>query len=143
MNRVCLIGRLTKDPELRTTQNGTSQTTFTIAVNRKTTNDDGERQADFISCKAWRTTADNIFKYFYKGDQIAVEGHIQTGSYDAMDGTKRYTTDVVIDNFTFVGTKETSKAGDKQQDIVKQETSDPFKDMGDEIGALDDGDMPF
>lgn len=140
MNRVCLIGRLTKDPELRTTKSGTSQTTFTIAVNRRTQNDDGTRQADFINCIAWRDTADLIKKYFVKGKEIGIEGRIQTGSYDAFDGSKRYTTDIVVDNFNFIGNKETN---DKKDDIVKQDVEDPFEDVGEEIGTLDENDLPW
>lgn len=142
MNRVVLVGRLTRDPELRTNTSGISKTTFTIAVNRRTTNEEGEREADFISCVAWRGIAETIAKYFKKGREIAVEGRIQTGSYEANDGTMRYTTDVVVDNLTFIGNKET-QAGDKTQDIQKEEAEDPFKDMGEEIGALDDDDLPF
>lgn len=142
MNRACLVGRLTKDPELRTTTKGTNQAKFTIAVNRRIANEDGERQADFISCIAWNKNAENIAKYFTKGREIAIDGHIQTGSYDANDGTKRYTTDVIVDFFSFVDSKET-QVGNKEQDIQKQEVEDPFKDIGEEIGALDDDDLPF
>lgn len=133
---------MTKDPELRTNTSGVSKTTFTIAVNRKTSNEDGERQADFISCVAWRGIAETIAKYFKKGREIAIEGRIQTGSYEANDGTMRYTTDVVVDNLTFIGNKE-SQAGDKKEDIKTQEVEDPFKDMGEEIGALDESELPF
>lgn len=142
MNRVCLIGRLTKDPELRTTKSGTNQTTFTIAVNRRMLNENGEKQADFINCVAWNKNAENIAKYFVKGKEIAIEGHIQTGSYDAFDGTKRYTTDVIVDFFDFIGNKSDVQAGDKEQDIVKQEVNDPWKDMGD-IVELDSSELPF
>ncbi len=142
MNRVCLIGRLTRDPELRTSTSGISQTTFTIAVNRRTTNDDGERQADFINCIAWRGVAETIAKYFVKGKEIGIDGHIQTGSYDAFDGTKRYTTDVVVDNLTFVGNKNEIQSGDKEHDIQKQDVDDPFKDFGDEV-ELDSSELPF
>lgn len=143
MNRVCLIGRLTRDPELRTSTSGISQTTFTIAVNRRTTNEDGERQADFINCIAWRGIAETIAKYFVKGKEIGIDGHIQTGSYDAFDGTKRYTTDVIVDFFDFIGSKETQvQEREKEQDIVKEDVEDPWKDMGD-IVELDSSELPF
>ena len=147
MNRVVLVGRLTRDPELRTTASGTSQTRFTLAVNRRTAGADGQREADFISCVAWRGTAEAIAKYLKKGRELAVEGRIQTGSYDAQDGTKRYTTDVVVDNFTFIGSGSGANTSDidngPSNDIATTDISDdPFKDFGDEV-ALSDDDLPF
>jgi len=147
MNRVVLVGRLTKDPELRTTASGISQTRFTLAVNRRTAGADGQREADFISCVAWRGTAEAIAKYLTKGRELAVEGRIQTGSYDAQDGTKRYTTDVVVDNFTFIGSGSGSTAANtdngSSSDIATTDISeDPFKDFGNEV-ALSDDDLPF
>ncbi len=148
MNRVVLVGRLTRDPELRTTASGISQTRFTLAVNRRTQNQDGQREADFISCVAWRGTAEAIAKYLTKGRELAVEGRIQTGSYDAQDGTKRYTTDVVVDNFTFIGSGANSNTGNDinngpSEDIATTDISeDPFKDFGNEV-ALSDDDLPF
>ena len=148
MNRVVLVGRLTRDPEMRTTSSGISQTRFTLAVNRRSTGQNGEREADFISCVAWRGTAEAIAKYLTKGRELAVEGRIQTGSYDAQDGTKRYTTDVVVDNFTFIGSGNGSTAPTYQNngasnDIATTDISeDPFKDFGSEV-ALSDDDLPF
>ena len=147
MNRVVLVGRLTKDPELRTTSSGISQTRFTLAVNRRGTGQDGQREADFISCVAWRGTAEAIAKYLKKGRELAVEGRIQTGSYDAQDGTKRYSTDVVVDNFTFIGSGSGANTNDidngPSNDIATTDISeDPFKDFGDEV-ALSDDDLPF
>ncbi len=148
MNRVVLVGRLTRDPEMRTTSSGISQTRFTLAVNRRTAGQSGEREADFINCVAWRGTAEAIAKYLTKGRELAVEGRIQTGSYDAQDGTKRYTTDVVVDNFTFIGSGNGSTAPTYQNngasnDIATTDISeDPFKDFGSEV-ALSDDDLPF
>ncbi len=148
MNRVVLVGRLTRDPEMRTTSSGISQTRFTLAVNRRSTGQNGEREADFISCVAWRGTAEAIAKYLTKGRELAVEGRIQTGSYDAQDGTKRYTTDVVVDNFTFIGsgngsTTPTYQNNGASNDIATTDISeDPFKDFGSEV-ALSDDDLPF
>jgi single-strand DNA-binding protein len=147
MNRVVLVGRLTKDPELRTTASGLSQTRFTLAVNRRTSNPEGQN-ADFISCVAWRGTAEAIAKYLKKGRELAVEGRIQTGSYDAQDGTKRYTTDVVVDNFTFIGSGSGANTNNdiengSSEDIATTDISeDPFKDFGNEV-ALSDDDLPF
>ena len=140
MNKVILIGRLARDPEMRTTSSGISMTRFTIAVSRPFNTQDGQ-QTDFINCITWRRQAENVAKYCSKGSQVAVEGRIQVSSYDAQDGTKRYTTDVVCDNVTFLG----SKAGNTNftNDNYNAETSEvPFKDFGDEI-ALSDDDLPF
>ena len=149
MNRVVLVGRLTRDPEMRTTSSGISTTRFTLAVNRRGTNEDGQREADFISCVAWRGTAEAIAKYLKKGRELAVEGRLQTGSYDAQDGTKRYTTDVVVDNFTFIGSGANSSANNEEfndgpsDNIATTDISeDPFKDFGNEV-ALSDDDLPF
>lgn len=153
MNRVVLVGRLTRDPEMRTTSSGISQTRFTLAVNRRTTNQDGTREADFINCVAWRGTAEAIAKYLTKGRELAVEGRIQTGSYDAQDGTKRYTTDVVVDNFTFIGSGNgatnnyqsgnfDANNGPSNNIATTDISEDPFKDFGSEV-ALSDDDLPF
>jgi len=139
MNKVFLIGRLSNEPELRESTKGTKQTKFTIAVNRL------KEGADFISCIAWNKTAELINKYLRKGNQIALEGRITTGSYEDKQGNKRYTTDVNVENITFIGNNPV--AGDKEKDIVKQETDDPWKDMGTNINTdeivLDDKDLPF
>ena len=100
MNKAILIGRLTKEAELRTTASGTSSATFTLAVSRQFTNANGERETDFVSCVAWRKQAENIAKYCTKGSLVAVEGRIQTRNYDAQDGTKRYVTEVIVENCT-------------------------------------------
>lgn len=154
MNKVILIGRLARDPEMRTTMSGTNVTRFTLAVTRTYQDQNGERGADFINCVAWRRQAENIAKYCVKGSQVAVEGRIQTGSYDAQDGTKRYTTDIICDNCTFLGTKNSdssmSGSGNVNNNFTESEPSmptsdiseDPFKDFGEEI-ALSDDDLPF
>ncbi len=151
MNKVILIGRLTRDPEMRTTASGTNVTRFTIAVARNYQDQNGERTADFINCVAWRKQAENIAKYCVKGTQVAVEGRIQTGSYDTQDGTKRYTTDIICDNVTFLGSKgnndavvpEVEDAMDIEPPMPTTDiTEDPFKDFGEEI-ALSDDDLPF
>ncbi len=160
MNKVILIGRLARDPEMRTTMSGMNVTRFTIAVTRTYQDQNGERGADFINCVAWRKQAENIAKYCTKGTQVAVDGRIQTGSYDAQDGSKRYTTDIICDNVTFLGSKndnnsynnsfnnnnnynEQSFNANQSNDMPTSDISeDPFKDFGEEV-ALSDDDLPF
>ena len=148
MNKVILIGRLTRDPEMRTTTSGNNATSFTVAVSRTYTSSTGERETDFINCVAWRKQAENIAKYCTKGSQVAVEGRIQTRSYDAQDGTKRYVTEVLADSVTFLGSRngssspETSNFGSQTNVVETDISEDPFKDFGEEI-ALSDDDLPF
>ena len=105
MNKVILIGRLTKDPELRKTPTDVSVVQFTIAVNRAF-QQNGERQADFINCIAWRAQAENLARYIKKGGQIAVEGSIQTRSFDDANGVRKYVTEVVCSQITFLKKKK-------------------------------------
>ena len=109
MNKVIMIGRLTKDPELKTTTSGVSITSFTVAVNRRFKNADGNYDADFINCVAWRQQAEFICKHFGKGSLIGLEGSIQTRNYDNKDGQKVYVTEVAVDGVEFVGGKQPSK----------------------------------
>ena len=136
MNKVVLIGRLTKDPELRyAAGSGTAVTRFTIAVNRQFKKD----EADFISCVAWKKTAETIAQYFTKGRPIAIVGHMQTGSYDAQDGTKKYITDVAVESFEFVGSNG-------QANNQGSNNADAFSEFGgfDDVTPADDmGDCPF
>ena len=105
MNQVQLVGNLTRDPEGGTTQSGIAYCRFTVACQRRFTNAQGVLEADFISCLAWRQTAEFIQRYFSKGSRIGLVGSIQTGSYTAQDGSKRYTTEVLVDNVEFVGSR--------------------------------------
>lgn len=107
MNKAILIGNLTKDPELTTTTSGISVCRFTLAISRRFTNSEGERETDFLNIVAWRGLADNCHKFLRKGSKAAVIGSIQTRSYDAQDGTKRFVTEVIADEVEFVGTKVT------------------------------------
>ena len=140
MNRVDLIGRFTANPELRYTTSNKAYTRFSIAVNRNRKDESGNREADFISCVAWEGTAETICKYFEKGNRIGISGRIQTGSYDKSDGSKGYTTDILIGNIDFIDTKDKSLNENKSSEIVEE--NDPFKDFGDEITLTDD-DLPF
>lgn len=136
MNKVIISGRLTKDTELRSSESGVSVARFTIATNRNFKNKEGNYDADFISCVAYRNTAEFIKKYFKKGDGIIVDGRIQTGSYDAQDGTKRYTTDVVVENVEFNGSKNTEKSENVPQNIKSNYESN-------EEVKLEDFELPF
>ena len=104
MNHFVGIGRLTRDPEVRYTQSGKACAKFTLAIDRRKSGD-GNQQADFISCVAWEKTAEIISQYVSKGQKIAVEGRIQTRSYEANDGTKRYVTEVVVNSMEFCDNK--------------------------------------
>lgn len=115
MNIVALIGRLTKDPELRKTTSGISVCTFTVAVDRRTKKDDSEQQtADFIQCVAWRQSAEFLTKYARKGALISVSGRIQTRNYDRQDGTRVYITEVVTDNVQLLESRTQSEARSNQ-----------------------------
>lgn len=105
INRVVLVGRLTKDPELRYTPNGIASCRFTVAVNRTFQNQQGDREADYISCVAWRKQAENLANFMKKASLIGLEGRIQTGSYEGQDGKRVYTTDVVADSIQFLEPK--------------------------------------
>ena len=113
-NKAILIGRLTADPELKSTQSGTSVVTFSIAVDRRFSRD-GERKADFITIVAWQQRAEFVSKYFHKGDPIGVEGSIQTRNYEDRSGSKRVAVEVVADNLFFVGGKGSSSGASHQQ----------------------------
>ena len=153
MNNVSLVGRITKDPELRTTGSGTVTTNITVAINRRFTNQNGEREADFIQCVVWSKQAENVCKYTSKGSLVGVTGRIQTRNYDGADGKKVYVTEVVAENVTFLESK--NKASNEFVDSEPQfnnvdntpaQTSDvsedPFKDFGSEV-VLSDDDLPF
>ncbi len=117
LNKVVLIGRLIKDPDLRYTTSGIAVARFTLAVNRNYKNQAGEYDADFIPIQVWRGQAENCAKYLGKGRLVAVSGRIQTGSYTATDGSKRYTTDVVADEVKFLEWGDKGQAQQDGQDI--------------------------
>ena len=160
MNKVILIGRLTRDPELRYTGNNTPVASFTLAVNRNFSNQQGEREADFINIVVWRKQAENVKNYLSQGSQAAVEGRIQTRSYDDNNGQRRYVTEVVADNVEFLGSKNSSNTSNNTNssssskeptpyDFDKAESpkgtdvdSNPFADFGANIEISDD-ELPF
>ena len=153
MNKVILIGRLTRDPELNfAAGSGTAVTRFSLAVTRPFKKD----ETDFINCIAFGKTGETIAQYLTKGRQLAVTGSIRTGSYDAKDGTKRYTTDVVVDSFEFIGSGNNGGAGRDQGSYnngfgasnMGSDYSNPSNDFGganfeEDMTPVDDGDMPF
>lgn len=148
MNKVVLIGRVTRDPELRYTASNIPSTRFTLAVNRPFENQNGEREADFINIVVWRKQAENVKKYVTKGSLIAVEGRIQTGSYEK-DGQRVYTTDVVADNVQFLESKSQSQ-NRVESDVTPADfafnnstqttdmSEEVFADFGDSIEISDD-----
>lgn len=138
LNVVALMGRLTADPELRTTPAGVSVTSFTIAVDRSFVKQGEERQADFINCVAWRGAADFIAKYFQKGSLIAIDGKIQTRRYQDKDGHNRTAFEVVVDNAHFAGSKE------KAEKPAQSTYSAPEQPAYDDFATIDDAeDLPF
>ncbi len=142
MNKVVLIGNLTRDPELQTTNSGVSVCRFSLAVARRFANSDGEREADFINIVVWRNQAENCHKYLKKGSKCAVVGRIQTSSYDAADGSKRYTTDVVADEVEFISTRnggDNSESGFTPSDEGK--VASPKQTA--ELEEIDDDSLPF
>lgn len=168
MNRVILVGRLTKDPELRYTPSGVAVATFTLAVNRTFTNQQGEREADFINCVIWRRPAENVANFLKKGSLAGVDGKLQTRSYDGQDGKRVYVTEVVAENVQFLeprsggnqgersggnygGGQEDSSYGQGQRNQNQNNQrnqgftrvdEDPFANNGEPIDISDD-DLPF
>lgn len=114
MNNVVLIGRLTKDIELKYTQSQTAVASFTLAVNRDFKNKDGQTEADFISCQVWRKQAETLAQYTHKGSQIAVQGRLNTRSYENQQGQKVYVTEVIVNNFQFLDSKNNGQQSSNQ-----------------------------
>lgn len=155
MNKVFLIGRLTRDPELRYTGSNVPVASFSLAVNRNYTNQSGEREADFINIVVWRKQAENVKNYLSQGSQVAIDGRIQTRSYDDKDGNKRYITEVIADNVEFLGSKSSNNNSssdnqgptpydfDKAPDTKGTDVdNNPFADFGSSIEISDD-ELPF
>ena len=142
MNKVILMGRLTKDVEMRQTPNGVSVARFTIAVNRRFAKE-GQQQADFINCVAWRQTGEFIARYFQKGSMIAVVGSIQSRSWDGQDGKKQYTTEVNVEEAYFTGSKSEIGYNQTPQNYKQAPQQQGFGDDFDMDGFNDiDGDEP-
>ena len=142
-NRAVLVGRLTKDPDLKFTPNGLAVCTFTLAVNRPFKNPQtGEHDADFINCVAWRKLAENVANYTSKGNLVAVDGRIQTRNYEGKDGSRVYVTEVVCDSVQFLEPKRNGQTQQQtQQQTAMKQKDDPFFDT-EQIDFKDD-DLPF
>lgn len=137
LNRIVLVGRLTKDPEFRTTPSGVDVSTFTLAVNRNFKNKDGEQQADFINCVVFRKQAENVKNFLSKGSLAGVDGRLQSRSYENKEGQRVYVTEVVCDSVQFLEPKNNSQSNNqpKQQG---QTQDNPFDNA-----SIDDDDLPF
>ena len=127
INRVVLVGRMTRDPELRRTPQGDAVTSFTLAVNRNYTSRDGQQQADFINCVVWRKPAENVERYCSKGSSAGVEGRLQTRSYDNSQGQKVYVVEVICDSVQFLETRAARERAQSQPQM--QQNNDNFYDM--------------
>lgn len=146
MNKVILIGNLANDPEARTTMSGISQSTFRLAVQRRFANQQGVREADFLTIVAWRTTADFCNRYLTKGRKIAVEGSIQVRSYDAQDGSKRYVTEIIADSVEALGGKNEGGGSGGGTGSSNQPTPPPAAQTppgADDFQEVDDDELPF
>lgn len=164
MNRAVLVGRLTRDPELRYTPTGAAVANFTLAVNRPFTNQQGERDADFINCVAWRRQAENLAKFMKKGNMVGVDGRIQTRTYEDQDGKTVYVTEIVADNVHFLESRSSAsrqdagagfgagvggamgaqgfQQGQPQTHDQNPQNESPFSQDGEPIDISDD-DLPF
>lgn len=136
MNRIILLGRLTKEPEVRYTNTGKVVASFTMAVDRPFTGQDGKREADFIPVVIWGKPAETIGNYVQKGHRVLVEGRLQIRSYDGKDGQKRWITEVIADRFEFI-----EKAGDKAAKPQASNTPGGFESMGEAVPNMDS--IPF
>ncbi|EGP4922035.1 TPA: single-stranded DNA-binding protein [Enterococcus faecium] len=159
INNVVLVGRLTKDPDLRYTASGTAVATFTLAVNRNFTNQSGNREADFINCVIWRKSAETLANYARKGTLLGVTGRIQTRSYDNQQGQRVYVTEVVADNFQLLESRSASEnrqqsggfGGNNNSNQTSQSSNgmpDFDRDTSDPFGSsstidISDDDLPF
>ena len=157
INRTILVGRLVADPELRYSQTGIPVCRFRLAVNRTFTNQQGEREVDFINCIAWRKQAENLANFMKKGNLIGIDGRIQTGSYEGQDGKRVYTFEVIADSIQFLEPKNTSNSTQNQfssqgntnyqssnqnaSTAQNQPNNEPFR--GNSAPYVDDSDLPF
>ena len=140
INNVVLVGRLTKDCDLKYTSSGTAVGTFTLAVNRQFTNQAGEREADFINCVIWRKSAENFANFTRRGALVGITGRIQTRNYDGNDGKRVYVTEVVAENFALLESKKDSDTQQAPRQAQKQ--ADPFASHG-ESYEIDSDSLPF
>lgn len=143
INRVILVGRLTKDPEYRQTPNGVSVATFSLAVNRSFTNSQGEREADFINVVVFRKQAENVNKYLSKGSLAGVDGRIQSRNYENNEGRRVFVTEVVADNVQFMDSKGSNQQNSQPQQQQGQAPAGNNPFTNDNNANIDDEDLPF
>ncbi|AYE38421.1 single-stranded DNA-binding protein [Companilactobacillus zhachilii] len=153
INRIVLVGRLTRDPELKRTANDVAVVSFTLAVNRRFTNSQGEREADFISCIIWRKAAENFANLVHKGSLVGIDGRIQTRNYENKQGNRVYVTEVVVENFSLLESRNANSSDSTNDNSNKApnynqsknsntNVSDPFADNSKPID-ISDSDLPF
>jgi len=151
ISRTVLVGRLTRDPELKRTASGVAVVSFTLAVNRQFTNSQGEREADFINCVIWRKAAENFCKFTNKGSLVGIDGHIQTRNYENQQGQRVYVTEVVVDNFSLLESRKDNSnnnnnpnqaPSNNQSNNSNNNMSDPLADNSKPIDISDDS-LPF
>lgn len=147
MNKVILIGNLTRDPELRTTQSGVSLCSFSIAVNRQFTNQQGQRETDFFNVTAWRQLGDLCARYLSKGRKVCVEGSIQLRTYDAQDGSKRTAVDIIASNVEFLSSQNSSAPQSEgyptPPPAAAQASPNPAFTPANGFTQVDNDDLPF
>lgn len=150
LNRVVLVGRLTRDPDLRYTPNGIAVANFNIACNRPFKNQNGENEADFINCVVWRKTAENLANYMKKGSMIGVDGRLQSRSYENKDGKMVFVTEIVAESIQFLETRNNQGGSQQQSNYQYKQTNNqtqntnnnPMQGSGEQIDIGDD-DLPF
>lgn len=144
MNKTFLIGRLTKDPELRYTESNKAIANFTIAIDRQYTNSQGEKETDFINIVTFQKQAENVKKYVTKGSQVAIDGRIQTRNYEDKDGKRVYVTEVIADRVQFLDTKkeEKSPVNEVESPVKSGLSDDVFSEFGTQI-EIDESDIAF
>lgn len=140
LNRVVMVGRLTKDPDLRYTPNGVAVANFTVAVNRPFNSQDGEQKADFINCVVWRRAAENLANYMKKGSQVGVDGRLQSRSFDNSEGKRVFVTEVVADSVQFLESKGGGNSGGQQNQNNNNESG--ATQVGEPVD-IDDDSLPF
>lgn len=144
LNSVALTGRLTKPVDLRYTQSGTAVGSFTIAVDRQFRSANGERETDFINCAIWRKSAENFANFTHKGSLVGIEGHIQTRTYDNAQGQKVFVTEVIVENFALLESRQTSQESQQRSanNPAAASQGNRFANNGQQVDVSDD-DLPF
>ena len=149
MNRAVIVGRLTRDPDLRYTSNGHAVANFTVAVNRPFKSENGEQEADFVNCVAWRKQAENLANYMRKGSRIGVDGRIQTRSYENDQGQKIFVTEILAEQITFLESRSESQGNKMQQNQQTNQSQsnyssqpNPFEGDAEPVNIGDDN-LPF